>query len=280
MDDLKKIYTRNNHGELVPISDVTTMTQVPSLQQITRDNRERAIYFKANHSTTSTGQQALDEAIKIAGEVLPEGYHTALTGTSQSGSQTNLQLMITMFLGIVVAYMVLASQFNSFVHPITILSALPFSITGAFGTLWLFDQSLNMYSMIGLILLLGLVKKNSIMLVDFTNQARHRGLNIADALLYACPVRLRPILMTSVATVAGALPAALAFGPGAELRQPMSVAIIGGILVSTLLTLVVVPCVYSILSGFERPDPHAFEIDAMGNVITSVKKILRKVVKV
>ncbi len=271
-DDLKKIYTRNNRGELVPISDVTTMTQVPSLQQITRDNRERAINFQANHSASATGQQALDESQRIAGEVLPEGYHLALTGTSQSGSQTNNQLLYTMILGIIVAYMVLASQFNSFVQPITILMALPFSITGAFFTLWLFDQSLNMYSMIGLILLLGLVKKNSIMLVDFTNQARRRGLKIADALLYACPVRLRPILMTSAATIAGALPAALAFGPGAELRQPMSIAIIGGILVSTLLTLVVVPCAYSILSGWERPDPHDFEIDAAGNVVTQTKK--------
>ncbi len=271
-DDLKKIYTRNNRGELVSIADVTTMTQVASLQQITRDNRERAIYFQANHSTTSTGQQALDEAQNIAAKILPEGYHLALTGTSQAGSQTNNQLLYTMILGIIVAYMVLASQFNSFVHPITILLALPFSITGAFFTLWLFDQSLNMYSMIGLILLLGLVKKNSIMLVDFTNQARRRGLKIGDALLYACPVRLRPILMTSAATIAGALPAALAFGPGAELRQPMSIAIIGGILVSTLLTLVVVPCAYSILSGWERPDPHSFELDAAGNVVIQGKK--------
>jgi HAE1 family hydrophobic/amphiphilic exporter-1 len=273
---LKHIYTRNNRGELVPVSDVTTMTQLPSLQQITRDNRARAIYFQANHSAIATGQQALDEALKIAGEVLPEGYHAALTGTSQSGSQTNVQLLITMLLGIVVAYMVLASQFNSFVHPVTILLALPFSITGAFATLWLFDQSLNMYSMIGLILLLGLVKKNSIMLVDFTNQARRRQLAPTEALLYACPIRLRPILMTSVATIAGAMPAALAFGPGAELRQPMSIAIIGGILVSTLLTLVVVPCAYSILTGFERPDAHDFEIDHMGNIITKAKTFLAK----
>jgi len=119
-----------------------------------------------------------------------------------------------------------------------------------------------------LILLLGLVKKNSIMIVDFTNQARRRGLSLTDSLLYACPVRLRPILMTSFATVAGALPAAMALGPGAELRQPMSVAIIGGILVSTLLTLVVVPCAYSIMSGWERPDEFQFDIDAAGNVIT------------
>lgn len=273
-DSLKHIYTRNNRGELVPITDVTTMNQLPSLQQITRDNRQRAIFFTANHSPSATAQQALDEALKICKEVLPEGYHAALTGTSQAGSQTNTQLLFTMLLGIIVAYMILASQFNSFIHPVTILSALPFSITGAFFTLWLFDQSLNMYSMIGLILLLGLVKKNSIMLVDFTNQARRRGSAPTEALLYACPVRLRPILMTSVATIAGAMPAALAFGPGAELRQPMSIAIIGGILVSTLLTLVVVPCAYSILTGFERPDAHDFDIDGMGNIITKAKRLL------
>jgi multidrug efflux pump subunit AcrB len=270
--DLMKFYTRNNRGELVSIADVTTMQQVSSLQQITRDNRQRAIFFTANHSPTSTGQQALDEALRIAAEVLPEGYNTALTGTSQAGSQTTNQLLLAILLGIVVAYMVLASQFNSFLHPWIILMALPFSFTGAFGTLWLFDQSLNMYSMIGLVLLLGLVKKNSIMLVDFTNQARRRGMNLKDALLYACPIRLRPILMTSFATMAGALPAALAWGPGAELRQPMSLAIIGGIFVSTLLTLVVVPCAYSIMAGWERPDPHEFILDPQGNVATRTKK--------
>jgi HAE1 family hydrophobic/amphiphilic exporter-1 len=129
-----------------------------------------------------------------------------------------------------------------------------------------------MYSMIGLVLLLGLVKKNSIMLVDFTNQARARGMKVQDALLYACPIRLRPILMTSFATVAGALPAALAFGPGAELRQPMALAIIGGILVSTFLTLVVVPCAYSLMSVLESPVHHEFDTDEHGNLIAIMKK--------
>jgi HAE1 family hydrophobic/amphiphilic exporter-1 len=271
-DDIKKIYTRNNRGEIVPISDVTTIQEIPSLQQITRDNRQRAIFFQANAAPGATAQQALEESQKIAKEVLPAGYNTALTGSSQSSSQTGSQLLITMVLGVVVAYMILASQFNSFLHPIVVLLALPFSITGAFGGLWLFNQSLNMYSLIGMILLLGLVKKNSIMIVDFTNQARARGMSLHDALLYACPVRLRPILMTSFATVAGAIPAAVALGPGSELRQPMSVAIIGGILVSTLLTLVVVPCAYSIMSGWERPDAYEFDIDAKGNVMVKNKK--------
>jgi HAE1 family hydrophobic/amphiphilic exporter-1 len=157
-----------------------------------------------------------------------------------------------LLLGVVVAYMVLASQFNSFVHPLTVLMALPFSISGAFLTLLLFDHSLNVFSFIGLILLMGIVKKNSILLVDFTNQVRDRdGLAVGAALLEACPIRLRPILMTSFATIAAALPLALALGPGAELRAPMAIAVIGGVLISTLLTLFVVPCVYEKLSRFE-----------------------------
>ncbi len=269
---LNAVHTRNNRGELVSVADVTTIQQVDALQQITRDNRKRAIYFLANASTTATGEEALDAAMKITKKVLPEGYQASLTGTSQAGSQTNVQLLITMSLGIIVAYMVLATQFNSFVQPWVILLALPFSITGAFAALWLFNQSLNMYSLIGLILLLGLVKKNSIMLVAFANQARDKGANLTEALLYACPMRLRPILMTSFATVAGALPAAMALGPGASLRQPMSVVIIGGILFSTLLTLVVVPCAYSIMSGWERPDEFQFKTDSEGNLEADPRK--------
>lgn len=161
-------------------------------------------------------------------------------------------LMIAMLLGFVVAYMVLASQFNSFIDPFTVFVALPFSFSGAFLGLLIGGQSLNLFSMIGLVLLLGIVKKNSILLVDFTNQAREKGKPVREALLEACPNRLRPILMTSIATIAGALPAAVSFGPGAEARQPMAVAVIGGVLVSTLLTLYVVPSVYSLFAGLHR----------------------------
>ena len=154
--------------------------------------------------------------------------------------------------------MVLASQFNSFIHPVTVLMALPFSISGAFIGLYLGHQSINMYSLIGFILLMGIVKKNSILLVDFTNQVRGEGHDVHSALFKACPVRLRPILMTSVATVAGALPEALSLGPGAETTIPMAIAIIGGVIASTILTLFVVPCVYSLLSSRERPDPLAY----------------------
>jgi HAE1 family hydrophobic/amphiphilic exporter-1 len=135
--------------------------------------------------------------------------------------------------------------------------ALPFSVSGALVALFLTHRSINIYSVIGLILLMGIVKKNSILLVDFTNQVREKGeTSVRQALLTACPVRLRPILMTSVATIAGAVPAALAIGPGAESRIPMAIAVIGGVIFSTLLTLFVVPCFYSVMSRFEGKNKH------------------------
>jgi HAE1 family hydrophobic/amphiphilic exporter-1 len=150
-------------------------------------------------------------------------------------------------MGILVAYMVLAAQFNAFTHPFTVLLALPFSMSGALLMLWLFGQTMNVYSMLGLILLMGIAKKNSIMLVDFTNQIRAKGVERHAALLQACPVRLRPILMTSIATIAGAMPAAFAIGPGSETQRPMALALVGGMAVSTFLTLFVVPAAYSVL---------------------------------
>lgn len=255
-DAIKNIHVRNNRGEVLPLSEVTTLQIVPALQQITRDNRRRSVFFYANPGTGTSQTECVDAAVADCKSILPDGYSVQLTGTSQSNANSFSQLGLVMILGIIVAYMVLGSQFNSFIHPFTILLALPFSVTGAIFSLWTFNQGLSIYSFIGIILLMGLVKKNSIMLVDFTNQRRAQGMSVQDALLAACPIRLRPILMTSTATVAGAIPAALALGPGAEMRQPMSVAIIGGIIFSTILTLVVVPCAYSVLVGLERRKAH------------------------
>jgi multidrug efflux pump subunit AcrB len=159
--------------------------------------------------------------------------------------------MLALILGIFVAYMVLATQYNSFIHPIVVLTALPFSFIGAFGALAITNTSLNIYSMIGILLLMGIVKKNSILIVDFTNHRRQEGLSVKDALLEACPLRLRPILMTSIATVTAVIPAALALGPGAETTRPMAIVVIGGVITSTFLTLLVVPCVYSLFSKLE-----------------------------
>jgi multidrug efflux pump subunit AcrB len=155
-------------------------------------------------------------------------------------------LLFALFLGIAVAYMVLASQFNSFLHPVTVLTILPLSVAGAAFAMWGTGTTLNIFSMIGLLLLMGIVKKNSIILVDYALQERERGADAFQAMLRAGPVRLRPILMTSTATMMAAVPAALALGAGSETRAPMSIAVLGGLSVSTVLSLLVVPAFYVI----------------------------------
>jgi HAE1 family hydrophobic/amphiphilic exporter-1 len=172
--------------------------------------------------------------------------------------------------------MVLASQFNHVIHPFTVLLALPFSISGAFLALLIGNQSLNIFSLIGFILLMGIVKKNSILLVEFTNQMREQGLNPYEALKTACPIRFRPILMTSVSTIAAAIPPALAMGPGAETRIPMAIAVIGGMFVSTLLTLFVVPAAYLALVPLEKMETFVRIKKALDQFKKKILKILIK----
>lgn len=249
-EDINKIWLRNDHGEMVPLSSVVTVDPGKSMLQITRYNRERAISIFANVAPKTSQATAIEFIQTAAARVLPQGYHVVMSGSSQAMQESFQSLMLALFLGIVVAYMVLGSQFNSFIHPATVLLALPFSVTGAFLAMRLTGISLSIYSLIGLLLLMGIVKKNSILLVDFTNAKRAAGMGVRKALLEACPLRLRPILMTSVATITAAIPAALALGPGSETTRPMAVVVIGGVIVSTLLTLIVVPCAYSLLARF------------------------------
>ncbi len=253
-DDIKNVYVWNNRGELVKLSDIASIELKPALLSITRKGRERAIGIFANVAPGKSQADALAEIEKI-GKELPEGSRIVLSGSATVFKESFQSLFFALGLGIIVAYMILASQFNSYIHPFTVLVALPFSITGALGALFITNQSLNLYSMIGIILLTGIVKKNSILLVDFANQLRREGKGVREAILTAGPTRLRPILMTSIATIAAAIPPALAIGPGAETRVPMAVGVIGGVLVSTVLTLFVVPCVYLTLSRIER-DTH------------------------
>ncbi|MBN8547926.1 MAG: efflux RND transporter permease subunit [Deltaproteobacteria bacterium] len=251
-DDITTLDVRNIHGEVIPIKEVIRTETVPTLQTITRRNRERSISVFANVGPGKSQAEAVEAAKKIGEEVLPPGYRVFLGGSAQTFIESFQSLYFVLWMGLVVAYMVLASQFNSFIHPVTVLLALPFSITGALYALYLSNQSLNLYSMIGIILLMGIVKKNSILLVEFINHRRESGtMSIDQAILEASPVRLRPILMTSFATLAAAIPPAMAIGPGAESRIPMSITIIGGVLVSTLFTLFVVPCAYRVFSRFE-----------------------------
>jgi HAE1 family hydrophobic/amphiphilic exporter-1 len=253
-EDLGRYLVRNAHGELVRLSEVVKLDERDTLLSITRRGRERAIGLMANVTPGKSQADALAEADRIAKAALPEGYRVVWSGSSETFKESMNSLGFAMMLGLITAYMVLAAQYNSFIHPVTVLLALPFSVSGALLALRIGDMSINVYSMIGLILLMGIVKKNSILLVDFANQLRERkGLSSEDAMLEAGPVRLRPILMTSVATVAAAVPSAFALGAGAETSGPMAAAVIGGVILSTALTLLVVPCAYSLLSRLERP---------------------------
>ena len=246
-EDIQRLLVRSRAGEAVRLGELVNVVQQPTLQAITRRDRERAISVFANVASGVSQAVAVDRSLAIARSILPDGYRAVVAGSTKAFRESFQSLWFAFGLGLLVAYMVLASQFNSFWHPVVVLLALPFSISGAIFALWIGGQSLNVYSMLGLILLVGIAKKNSIMLVDFTNQVRARGAGAHEALLEACPIRLRPILMTSIATIAGALPPALALGPGAELQRPMALALVGGIAVSTLLTLFVVPAGYSVL---------------------------------
>jgi hydrophobe/amphiphile efflux-1 (HAE1) family protein len=252
LEDLKKIFVRNTRGELVKLIDVVAVKELPGVQTITRRQRGRAITIFAGVTTGKSQGEALQLARKIASKHLLPGYELIESGSSETFNQTFNSLIFALALGILIAYMILGAQFNSFIDPVTVLMALPFSFSGAFLGLWAMGQSLNIYSAIGLILLMGIVKKNSILLVDFTNQLRLEGLTIKDALKGACPKRIRPILMTTFSTVAGAVPLAMSLGPGSETLRPMAIALIGGALVSTVLTLVVVPAMYSLLGREEK----------------------------
>lgn len=250
--DIQSLYVWNNRGELVKLVEVIDIEKRSSLQAITRRGRERAIGIFANVAPRKSQSDAIERATQMSQSILPEGYRAVFSGTSETFKESFQSLFFALWLGILVAYMVLASQFNHLIHPFTVLLALPFSFSGAFIALFIGNRSLNIFSFIGLILLLGIVKKNSIMLVEFTNQLRERGMSAVDALKEACPIRLRPIVMTSLSTVAAALPPALSLGPGAETRVPMAIAVIGGVIVSTLLTLFVVPAAYLFLTPFEN----------------------------
>lgn len=250
--DIKNIDVRNVFSWITPLSSLVEIKDSSTLLTVTRYNRERAIGIFGNFSPKKSQAEVIEYITKLGKEMLPQGYHVTLAGSSQAFNDSFSSLLSALILGIFVAYLVLASQFNSFLHPAIILLALPFSITGALFALKITDTSLNIYSLIGILLLMGIVKKNSILLVEFTNLRRKEGMDVDAALIEACPVRLRPIVMTSIATIAAALPPALATGSGSEIMRPMAITVIGGVLVSTFLTLFIVPCAYSLSSRLER----------------------------
>jgi multidrug efflux pump len=242
--DMTGLYVRGRGGQLVKLEALANVQEGVGPRELNHFNRVRASTLTASLAPGFTLGEALDSLNRIAAEVLPRGSSTALAGESRELEESGSSLYFAFVLALVVVFMVLASQFESLVHPFTVLLAVPLAVTGALFTLLLAGSTINVYSQIGMILLIGLVTKNSILLVEYINQLRERGLDTVAAALEAGRIRLRPILMTSVATIMGALPIALGLGAGSLSRRPLGFAIVGGLLFSTLLTLFVVPVVY------------------------------------
>jgi multidrug efflux pump len=244
--DMTGLYLRGRGGELVKLEAVATVAEGVGPRELNHFNRVRSATLTASLAPGFTLGAAIDSLNRIAAEVLPKGSSTALSGESRELEESGSSLYFAFVLALVVVFMVLASQFESLVHPFTVLLAVPLAVTGALFTLKLAGSTINVYSQIGMILLIGLVTKNSILLVVFINQLKEKGMPTIEAALEAGRIRFRPILMTSVATVMGARPIALGLGAGSLSRRPLGYAIVGGLLFSTLLTLYVVPSVYVI----------------------------------
>ncbi len=250
-EDVGKLYVRSKDGRLVELSNIIKVQEAGGPSIINRVDRQRAITLFANLEGKPLGQ-AKTELNSISAKVLPPGYSGAYKGEAEIMEESFVYLVFALVLGIIIAYMVLASQFESFIHPFTILLSMPLSFIGAFGGLFITGKTINIFSLIGIVLLMGLVKKNAILLVDYTNTLRTSGLERREAILRAGPVRLRPILMTTFAMIFGMMPIALGIGEGAETRSPMAIATIGGLLSSLFLTLVVVPAVYDLLDDLQE----------------------------
>ena len=247
--DLGRIYVRARDGRLVELASVIRVQEGGGPSVIYRVDRQRAtmLYASLEEKPLAEAMQDLDG---IASQILSPGYTTRYKGAADTMKESFQYLLFALWLGIVMAYMVLAAQFESFIHPVIVLLSMPLSFIGAFAALLLAGKTISIFSLIGLILLMGLVKKNAILLVDYANTLRERGMTRHEAILQAGPVRLRPILMTTIAMVFGMLPVALGLGEGAETRSPMGIAVIGGLLTSLFLTLVVVPSAYDLFDDW------------------------------
>ncbi len=250
--DMSGLYVRGREGQLIQMSALIRADENVGPRQLNHFNRVRSFTLTGGLAPGTTLGEALDSLDAAAAEVLPRGTTTALAGESRELEESGSALYFAFGLALLVVFMVLASQFESLVHPFTVLLAVPLAVTGALLTLKLAGSTLNLYSQIGMILLIGLVTKNSILLVEYTNQLRDRGVAVLDAVIEAGRIRLRPILMTSVATVAGALPIMLGLGAGAQSRRPLGYAIVGGVLFSTVLTLFLIPVAYVMMEGLTQ----------------------------
>jgi multidrug efflux pump len=247
--DLTSLYVKNRSGELIQLDNLVTLSEQSSPPQLYRFNRYSSAKVNAQLAKGVALGDGIKEMDRIANEVLNESYSTSLDGPAREFAESSSSIYMAFLIALAIIYLVLAGQFESFRDPLIIMFTVPLALAGALITLWYFNQTLNIFSQIGIIMLIGLVTKNGILIVEFANQRRQQGIDLMEAVIGAAESRFRPILMTSLATVLGILPIALALGAGSESRVSMGIAVIGGMLFSTLLTLFVIPAIYSYLTG-------------------------------
>ncbi|MDR8392771.1 efflux RND transporter permease subunit [Aliifodinibius sp. S!AR15-10] len=252
--DLKSLYVRNTRNELIQLDNVVTISEESSPPQLFRFNRFAAATISAGLAPGRTIGEGIDAMNEIGQRVLDDSFSTSLSGPSRDFEESASNLNFIFILALALIYLVLAAQFESFRDPFIILFTVPLALAGALLSIWYFDQTLNIFSKIGMIMLIGLVTKNGILIVEFANQRQEHGLSIMEAIKDASVARFRPILMTSLSTILGILPIALALGAGAESRTSMGIAVIGGLLLGSILTLYVIPAMYSYLSPVKSQD--------------------------
>ncbi len=251
-DVIDEVYLRAGNGELIQLATVVEVKETAAPKELNHYNRSRSTTLTANLAPGVDLGTALGDLDRIASESLPPGVRTALAGQSLEFRESSSTLYFMFLLAVIFIFLVLAAQFESFIHPLTILFSVPLAVVGAIASLWIFGLSLNIFSQIGMVMLIGLVTKNAILIVEFSNQLRRAGRSALDAVVEAARIRLRPILMTSLSTIFGVLPIALGWGAGAEARQPLGIVIVGGMFFSTFLTLILVPIVYMLMSRLTR----------------------------
>ncbi len=249
--DLKTLYVRNKRGEIIQLDNLVTVEEQSSPPQLYRFNRYSSAKVSAQPAPGVALADGILEMERIASEVLDETYSTELSGASREFSESSNSIYMAFLLALAIIYLVLAGQFESFKDPLIIMFTVPLALSGALISLWYTNQTMNIFSQIGIIMLIGLVTKNGILIVEFANQRKTQGLNVMDAVIGAAESRFRPIIMTSLSTILGILPIALALGAGSESRVSMGIAVIGGMLFATVLTLFVIPAIYSYFSGKE-----------------------------
>jgi len=250
--DLKSIYVKASNGELVQLDNLVTLEERSTPPQLFHYNRFTSATVSAKLAEGVSLGEGLKEMDLIAEEVLDDRFQTALSGTSLEFQQSASNLYFAFALALILIYLVLAAQFESFRDPLIIMFTVPLALSGALLSLWYFNESLNIFSQIGMIMLIGLITKNGILIVEFANQRKAQDYSIMESIKGAAKMRFRPILMTSLSTILGILPIALALGAGAESRVSMGIAVIGGMIIATFLSLFVIPAIYSFLTSKQK----------------------------